>query len=216
MIKIQNNNQNFSQGNNYLFNIVKPDDDDYILLLNNDVIFNDTQSLQKMIHLFEKENNVGIVGAKLKFSGTNKLQHAGVVFSERTRKLPFHYRSGEVDDKFSSKNREFQVVTGAVLLTQAKYYKNIYTDNKSGINGMDEDFVWSFDDVDLCLSIKYNQNKRVLYCGETDIFHEESVTLKKNPANKLFMPHNMRRILTKWGNKYELDAEKYNNKYNII
>lgn len=213
----KNNMQNFSEGNNYLFDLVQPEDDDYVLLLNNDVIFNDNKSLKKMIDLFESQKNVGVVGAKLKYKDTNKLQHAGVVFSSMTRNLPAHFRSGHIDDKDSSKNREFQVVTGAVLLTKAKYYKNVCTENKSNINGMDEKFIWAFDDIAMCLAIKYNQNKRILYCGSTDIFHEESVTLQKNPTNKLFMPQNMRRMIEKWGKTYELDAEKYNNpNYNVI
>src|SRR5690606_396932 len=115
----KDNNQNFSAGNNYIFNIVKPKDDDYILLLNNDVIFNDSKSLKNIINLFESQKNVGVVGAKLKYINTNKLQHAGVVFCRASRGLPFHYRLNAPDDKQASKNREFQVVTGAVLLTKA-------------------------------------------------------------------------------------------------
>jgi len=214
-IKYHNNNQNFSAGNNYIFNLAKPKDDDFILLLNNDVTFNDNKSIKNMINLFNKEKNVGAVGAKLKYKNTNKLQHAGVVFGEHTRGFPFHYRANEVDDEQSSKNREFQVVTGAVLLTKAKYYKNICLNNDSKINGMSEEFIWAFDDVDACLSIKYNQGKRILYCGKTDIFHEESVSLKNNPINKLWMSHNLARLKSKWQSNIKLDYNNYKNSVNF-
>lgn len=213
-----NNNQNFSEGCNYLFDIAKPDDEDYILLLNNDIVFNDTHSIKNMIKLFEKEKDVGVVGAKLKYMNTNKLQHAGVVFSQGSNGFPFHFRANEIDDSNASKNRDLQVVTGAVLLTKAMFYKNVCVDNKSNLNGLDEAFCWSFDDVDFCLHIKHIQNKRILYCGKTDIFHEESASLKKNPANKLFMNHNLLRLKTKWSKHIVLDYDMYknNNNYNII
>ena len=152
IIKYKNNLQNFAQGMNFLFTEAKPDDEDYVLLLNNDIIFNDSNSIKNMISIMDKDNDVGVVGARLLYTGTDKLQHAGVVFHPGNHG-PNHFRSGQKSDTNSEKNRLFQVVTGAVLLTKSKYYKTIYTDNKSGINGMDEKFHWAFDDVDLCLSL---------------------------------------------------------------
>lgn len=207
VIKYKNNMQNFSQGMNFLFNEANPNDNDYVLLLNNDVIFADTSSLKKMISIMEKDSSVGVVGARLLFTGTNRLQHAGVVF-KTGYDLPMHFRSNEENDNNSEKNRVFQVITGAVLLTKAKYYRNAF-ENKSGNKGMDENYHWAFDDVDLCLSIGVNQSKKIVYCGQTNIFHEESATLKKNPANKLFMNHNTQYFKEKWKNKYLSDSDIY-------
>lgn len=214
-----NNLQNFSAGMNYLFNQTSANDDDYIMLLNNDVIFNDKTSIKNMINLMDKDPDVGAVGARLLYTDTNKIQHCGVVFDDRY-KLPTHFRSKEDSDENDLKNREFQVVTGAVLLTKAKYYKNIFNNNPSGINGMDENYHWAFDDVDMCLSIKYNQNKKIIYCGATNIFHEESASLKKNPTNKLFLKHNIHYLTNKWSKKYVIDKGIYvknpkNNVYEI-
>lgn len=213
--KYPNNLQNFSQGMNYLFNESHPGDEDDILLLNNDVTFNDDASLERMLNILHTDNSVGAVGARLLYTGTNKLQHAGVVFKPEY-KLPVHFRANEVSDGQAEKNRTFQVVTGAVLLTKAKYYKNSFT-NKSGNQGMDENYHWAFDDVDLCLSIKINQKKKIVYCGKTNISHEESATLKKNPANRLFMNHNINYLKTKWNNKYIMDENSYtkNVKYGL-
>ena len=68
---------------NYLFNIASPADNDTIMLLNNDVIFNDTTSINSMLNIMHKDPSVGVVGARLLYTGTNKLQHAGVVFDKR-------------------------------------------------------------------------------------------------------------------------------------
>lgn len=215
-IPYKNNLQNFSAGMNFLFNEAAPKDDDYILLLNNDVIFNDTSSIKNMINIMKKNSQVGAVGARLLFTNTNKLQHAGVVF-ENNRGFPMHFRSKEISNEQDKQNRLFQVVTGAVLLTKAEYYKNTFIDNKSGNRGMDENYHWAFDDVDLCLSINYNLKKKIVYCGQTNIFHEESASLKKNPTNQLFMKHNMTYLHNKWNNRYQLDKDIYlkNPKFNL-
>ncbi len=210
VIQYPNNQQNFSQGCNYLFNLANPDDEDYILLLNNDVVFNDTTSIDKMISLMEKDKDIGIVGARLLYTGTNKLQHAGVVFVP-TWQTPTHFRANQVSDNNAFLNREFQAITGAVLLTKAKYYRT--ADIKSGL---DENLVWAFDDINYCLAVKYNLNKKIIYCGETNIFHEESFSLKKNPVNKLFLNNNIKYFLNKWKGRYSIDIQNYNNpKYKI-
>jgi GT2 family glycosyltransferase len=108
-----------------------------------------------------------------------------------------------------SKNREFQIVTGAVWLTKADYFEKISEKNKSGLKGLSEDFVWAFDDCDASLSIKYNLNKKIVYCGQTNIFHEESASLKKNPVNKMFMHHNLSKFRTKWLNIAKPDDMMY-------
>ena len=82
---------------------------------------------------------------------------------------------------------------------------------------MDENYFWAFDDVDLCLSIKYNMNKKIVYCGNTNIFHEESASLKKNPTNKLFLNHNLKYMFEKWAGRYDIDKKTYteNTRHNL-
>lgn len=205
----KDNRQNFSAGVNYLFKEASPADNDLVMLLNNDVIFNDTSSINSMLSIIEKDNNVGVVGARLLYTSTNKLQHAGVVF-DPTYKTPMHFRAGQETDASAEKSRHFQVVTGAVLVTRAGLFKKANATNPSGISGMDENYHWAFDDVDLCLSIKYNLGKKIIYCGKTNIFHEESATLKKNPANKMFLQHNLNYLFNKWRSRYVIDKDIYN------
>lgn len=208
VIAYKDNKQNFSEGMNFLYNVATPTDSDYVLLLNNDVVFQDTTSIQAMINMMANDPNVGAVGARLLFNDTDKLQHAGVVF-DPTYKTPMHFRAGETSDEAALKDREFQVVTGAVLLTRGDIYKNVFEQNKSGIKGMDENYHWAFDDVDLCLSIGKNMKKKIVYCGSTNIFHEESASLKKNPVNKLFLNHNLQYLFKKWQGKYDIDKDIY-------
>lgn len=200
------NRDSFAQGINYLFEKANPADDDLVLLLNNDIVFGDDNSLKKMVDLSDKAD---VVGARLLYENTNKLQHAGVIFSEKYNKLPYHYRSGQESDKNAEKNRYFQAVTAACCLAKAGSFRDI--------GGMDTGFRWCFDDIDMCLSIKNNGGK-IAYCGGTTIYHEESASLKKNPVNKMFLGKNVERFRKKWSGKYEIDHDLYlgNPNYNEI
>ena len=123
--------------------------------------------------------------------------------------MPVHFGINNNDSALYSINREFQAVTGAVLLTKAKYYEQVCQSNESKINGLSEKFIWCFDDISACLSIKYNLGKKIICCGQTDIFHDESASLKKNPVNKLFLPHNINYFYQQWRNRYIIDQDIY-------
>lgn len=87
---------------NYIFDKAKPNDDDYVLLLNNDVVFNDTTSLKNMINIMDKDDSVGVVGARLLFNNTDLIQHCGVVFDDKY-KFPTHFRSKEKSNENDKK-----------------------------------------------------------------------------------------------------------------
>lgn len=204
LLNIKHNRGSFAEGVNSLWKLANPSDNDLILLLNNDVEINDKDSLNNMINLL-KRTNAEVVGARLLFSDRPEIiQHAGVIFSKRYNNLPYHFRPGEVTDKDALKNREFQAVTAACCIVKASAFKKI--------NGMDEGFCWAFDDIDMCLQI--GQFGKIIYCGNTKIFHEESASLKKNPVNKMFMKQNVERFRKKWNGKYEIDHEMYLNNKN--
>jgi GT2 family glycosyltransferase len=195
------NRDSFSEGMNILFEKANPKDDDYIMLLNNDLWFGNDNVIKTMINQFK--DGVGVVGARIFYPNGDLLQHAGVYFSQKYNYIPYHYRHGEKDDVESRKTREFEAVTGALLLTKAKYYKQICMSNKSGRVGLAEDLFWCFDDIDACLSIKYNMGKKIIYCGKTVVYHEESSSLKKNPVNKMMWGHNLKTFKSRWDGKFK-------------
>lgn len=195
LLDAKHNRDNFAQGVNSLFDMANPKPDDFILLLNNDVTFGDKTSLANMLDLMKKPE-IAVVGARLLYGGTNKLQHAGVIFGPRYGNMPYHYRHQEESDEHAEKNRYFQAVTAACCLVKAKEFMPL-----------DTKFNWAFEDIDLFLRI--GQKKRIAYCGKTKIFHEESSSLKKNPVNRLFLKSNVSRFKEKWFGKYTLDHERY-------
>jgi GT2 family glycosyltransferase len=197
------NTDSFSSGMNILFERANPADDDVIMLLNNDLWFVDKKSVVEMHKLLT--DDTGVVGARILYPDGKRLQHAGVYFSKKYNYFPYHYRHKEIDDADSRKTREFQAVTGALMLVRAGDYRRVCTDNKSGRVGMREALFWSFEDIDLALAVKYNMHKKVMYCGKTEVYHEESATLKKNPMHKLMLGNNVKVFREKWNGIYKHD-----------
>lgn len=199
-LAMDHNRANFAQGVNSLVELANPADDDVLLLVNNDVEFPEPDSISKMLQLLNSTPNSGVVGARLLYTGNNKLQHAGVIFGPRYGNMPYHYRHQEESDAQAEKNRKFQAVTAAICMVRAGDFKKV--------GGMDEKFSWAFEDIDMCLAIG-QLGKQTLYCGGTKIYHQESATLKKNPQNKLFQNSNVKHFKEKWTGKYKLDHELY-------
>lgn len=199
---IGHNRDSFAKGMNYLFEQANPADDDLVYLLNNDVSFTGKgKPVLKTMWDLQKKTKAGVVGVRLHYNGTNKLQHAGVIFSNKYNNLPFHFRPGEECDKNAKKNRYFQAVTAACCLVNPSSWRRV--------GGMEEKLWWCFDDVDLCLKI--GKEEKIVYCGEVFAYHEESASLKKNPVNKLFMNNSVKYLKETWSGKYEIDHDKYLN-----
>lgn len=208
ILKKDHNRDNFSQGVNSLAKLARTNigKDDLFLLLNNDIIFKESSSLKNMIDLYLKYSP-GVVGAKLNYINSNKLQHAGVIF--KNGNFPWHYRPGEEEDEDSRKNRYFQAVTGACLLTPCELFF------QAGM--LDENFHWAFEDIGYNLKV-INLGKKIIYCGDVHIEHGESVSLKKNPVNKLMLNSNLNYFKNNYQNLFQVDEDKYykNNKFNLL
>jgi GT2 family glycosyltransferase len=209
LIEFSHNRQNYSQGMNLIFKEASPKRDDVILTLNNDVIINDIYSLKNMLKIVTEDNEAGVVGAKLNYTNTKKIQHCGVLFSKYNG-MPYHYRAGLEEEERDTVNRYYPIVTGAVSMLKADVFENCYT-NKSGMKGFREEFHFAFEDVDMCMRVAYNLKKKNIYCGETDIFHEESASLKKNPVNKMFFHANCKLFIEPWHKNIDITL---NDKYN--
>ena len=193
------NRDSYSVGNNSLWKISNATDDDVILLLNDDTMIQDCTSFNKMLDL-QKKTKAKVVGCRLLYMDTNKLQHAGVIFSSKYGNLPYHFRPGEASDDNAKKDRYFQAVTGACCLVAAEAF------NKIG--GFNPALKWCFDDIDMNFRIGMLGGK-IVYCGSTTIYHEESSSLKKNPVNKLSLNENVQYFRKMWTGKYKIDHYLY-------
>jgi O-antigen biosynthesis protein len=202
LMQFPHNRQSYSEGMNLLFKEASPKDSDVILTLNNDVIINDPASLKNMLKILKHDKEVGAVGAKLNYTGTSKIQHCGVLFNPGNG-LPYHYRGGVEEEARDRASRYYPVVTGAVSIFPADVFANCCK-NKSGTKGFSEDYFFAFEDVDMCMRIGYRLKKKIVYCGDTNIFHEESASLKKNPVHKMFFAKNRKTFIETWAKNIDV------------
>lgn len=200
------NRDNFAQGVNSLVSLAvnkygkEEIDNSVILLLNNDIEFKDEVSLLNMLNIF-KDKDVAQVGARLMFPEGN-ICHAGVIFSQRYGMMPWHWRDREAATEAAKRNYEFQAVTAAVSFVRGKDFF------EAGC--LPEQMFWAFEDTWLSLSLK-EKGKKIVCCGQTEISHLQSATLRKNPQNKVFMQHNVKTFKERWFGKYEIDHDRYLN-----
>ncbi|MDG6908154.1 MAG: glycosyltransferase [Nitrososphaerota archaeon] len=138
---------------------------DYVLLLNNDTEVTNPMWLTRLVDLFDLPN-IGIVGNKLLYpDGT--IQHAGATGGLKGP-MAHHlvgHRENDVHPLISFP-RDVLAVTGACLLIPTKLYLDCH--------GMDEKLAVSYNDMDLCLSVRETTGKAVVVSSSGGVIHKES------------------------------------------
>ncbi len=158
---------NYSKVNNYGESFAMGE---YLLLLNNDTEVITLNWLEEML-MFAARKDVGCVGAKLYYPD-NTIQHAGIVLG-----LGAHRSAGHIFYKYEAKEigymgklwyeQDVSAVTGACLMVKKSLYDEV--------NGLDEDFEISLNDVDFCLRLLYKGYLNIFnpYC---ELYHYESAS----------------------------------------
>lgn len=146
----------------------KASEGEYLLFLNDDVECVDSKWLARMLGQVNQAG-VGAVGAKLLYPKENRIQHAGV---EVQKNGPSHVLAGEIDEGVLEHGKNcldynYDAVTAACMLIN----KNIFEQ----IGGFDESFPISYNDVDLCYSLRERGLRNVVRTDAV-LLHYESVS----------------------------------------
>jgi GT2 family glycosyltransferase len=143
-------------------------DGDFLLFLNNDVEVLTPDWLEQFLYLANCPD-IGIVGATLLYpDGT--LQHAGIFSSEDGRwshvyrGCPQDYRG---DHGELAHARSVSAVTGACLMIRRSLFIEM--------NGFDERYAVTFNDVDLCRRVR-ERGLKVVISPHARLWHFESVS----------------------------------------
>ena len=179
-------NLGFAKGCNQGAKLVKGE---YILFLNNDV-FVYPKWLQNMVKCLEKDDTRAIVGAKLLYPQTKKIQHAGVIIlphgypTHQCRNFPHDHPKVNVE-------RLFPAVTAACLLIKTEIFW--------GVGGFDERFgIGSYEDVDLCLKVQ-KKGYKIVYCPTSVGIHYERTSCNQIPDfDRKISAINEQKFLDKW------------------
>ena len=163
---------------------------DFVLLLNNDVLLADA-ALAHMLKALDALPRTGVCGSRLLFpDGT--IQHCGVVFGTKGRG-PYHVARGRPGHLVSRGVAEYQAVTGACLLCRGTLWE--------ALGGLDEDYPFGLEDIDFCLRAR-EIGWRVVCVNDVNSLHFESMTPGRVeldvPSRRLFME--------RWEGRYTLDG----------
>lgn len=170
----------------------------YLLFLNND-----TEAfpgwLDEMVKVAERSGEIGAVGAKLVYpDGT--IQHAGVAFRHfrfTNECSPYHIFQRFPRYVYAvNKEREFQCVTGACLLTPKALFDEL--------GGFDERFINCFEDVDYCLRLR-EKGYKVIYTPRAELIHHEGRTEGRNDH----VVYSFDLLIKKWEGKLKQDDQLY-------
>lgn len=170
----------------------------FLVLLNND-----TEPISRWLAPMLEDAadpSVGAVGARLLFAD-QRIQHAGVVVRSSLLGaagfIPYHYIfRGLKDDPEGLYRRDFQIVTGACLVTPRDLYLEL--------GGLDEGFWNGYEDVDYCFKVRA-RGLRVVYEPDATLFHFESQSgsqrFRRTQAN-------VQRLSERWKGRVQIDAPR--------
>ena len=153
---------------------------EYLLLLNNDTHIVQGDWLDRMMsHAQRKE--VGIVGARLVFPETNRLQHAGVILGlSEVADHPYmdQLRIDEIGYMGRTHlDQNFSAVSGSCLLIRKSVYEEV-----EGMDSMNLHYLYG--DIDLCLKAGKRGYKTV-WTPHATVVHHGSATRKSEARDPI-------------------------------
>ena len=158
---------------------VKETKGEYLLFLNNDTEVISPDWMEQLL-MYAQRKDVGAVGAKLYYAD-NTIQHAGVVIG-----LGAHRSAGHTHYKMPREHlgymgrlcyaQDVTAVTGACLMVKKSIYEEV--------DGLDESFTISLNDVDLCLKIR-EKGYLNIFTPFAELYHYESKTRGMEEGEKL-------------------------------
>ncbi len=205
-------NESFSKSNNQAAEIA---DGDYLFLLNNDVepIYG---WLNQMMKSALQSEEVGAVGAKLVYPDCSasrynwrnsfKIQHTGIAFREEKGFIkPYNIGNGDAFTVDEDENINRAAITAAALLvSKDKFFQ---------VDGLDEGYLYGYEDVDFCLKLLKKGYKNVC-SSRALLFHYEFGTQESDKNNEVRERrlNNRRLFQERWGKwlRRELLLDKLN------
>ncbi len=174
-IKIIKNKKNggFAKNNNnaikYALKKYKPD---YILLLNNDIIIEDSKWLNKLLEIAEADSKIGVVGCKLVYPN-GRIQHAGMEISYYGGR---NMGRGQKDYGQFDYVKEVEGITFGIALINKKVIERI------GL--LDENFFMGYEDIDYNIRAK-KANFKIYYTGNIKVIHLEGFSSTNSKFKKV-------------------------------
>lgn len=179
------NNVGFAAGNNLA---IRQSKGKYCFLLNNDTEVT-YHFLEPIVELMEGNPNIGIASSKLLyFSKPDTIQYAGHNGINFYTGRGFGVGFMETDSGQYNQSYQTQLGHGAAMLISKKAIEKV------GL--MAELFFLYYEEIDFCERIK-QAGFQIWYCGQSVVFHKESITTGKSSPLKTYYLTRNRLIYTK-------------------
>jgi len=138
-----------------------------VMILNDDIEITTPDWLESMLELCQQAE-IGAVGAKLLFPNDH-IQHAGVIILDAGPGHVFYNLHRDDSNALLAhlSNRNYLCVTGACMMVRRAVFDQV--------NGLDEIFPLSYNDVDFCLKL-HQAGYRNVYTPFVELIHYESVS----------------------------------------
>lgn len=155
----------------------------YYVLLNSDVEVT-AGWLEPVLALMDSDPTIAACQPKIRaFHDRDKFEYAGAA-GGFIDKWGFPFCRGRIFDTYEKDegqyddNCEVFWATGACLFIRASAWKEA--------GGLDEDFFAHMEEIDLCWRLR-NRGWRVMYCGQSTVYHVGGGTLSKQSSRKTFL-----------------------------
>ena len=145
-----------------------------LLIINDDVIL-DSNSVDDAIQCLESSSKIGLVGARLR-DGEGLLTHAGILFD--SRHSPYHQLDRKIEAEHPlvlGNSRPIPAVTGALMLIRRNHFTSLRFGTSYRVCG---------EDVGLCLDLRQKLGLEVWYCPGFSGLHEAESTRSKTPEQQ--------------------------------
>jgi GT2 family glycosyltransferase len=167
---------------------------DVIVQLNTDLIL-DPECIGAMVDLIKREDRVGIVGSKLVYPSTGRVQHIGMAFGNHTKAHVF--LDLPASHPLCGRTRQMQITTGATVAMTRRVLDLV--------GPLDESYFNHNEDLDHCL-MAVDLGLRNFTCAESVAHHWES---KSGPARFAGRVAADGRFWARWGGRFESDLGRF-------
>ena len=156
------NNLGFAGGNNLGIKYAIKNLADYVLLLNNDTVV-ENDFLDKMIKTFSVNEEIGVVGCKIKYYTQKNVIWYGGGRINWFKFIGEHYGMKEIDKGQYDEKQEIDFMTGCCMLISREAIEKV------GV--LTEDYFMYFEDVDYCVKVR-QAGFKIYYNPEAVIYHK--------------------------------------------
>jgi GT2 family glycosyltransferase len=158
-------NLGFAGGNNVAIREAYNQGYQYFWMLNNDTVV-DPKALTPLVETLEKDRQVGIVGSKIYYYGTNKIWFAGGIVNTWTGTTK-HIGIKEEDAGQYNRQLEVDYITGCSLFFRRDVIENV--------GYMSEDYFLYYEETDWNVRTK-QKGFKIIYCPDSVVYHKVSMS----------------------------------------